>query len=167
MTADQLISTDGFGGALLSWLWFGGKLVGGLCLTVTVILYLNQDKLLYIPNGPGIPRTPEENPPGMRSPDEWSRNGQKLRRGVATVPIPFEDVMIKTKDNVSIHTWLLLQEEAENSPTLIYFHGNAGNMGFRLKNAASMYAVAKVNVLMVDYRGYGQHNFISPPLILP
>lgn len=142
------------GNALLSWLFLGGKIVGGLLLTLTLVLYYNQDKMLYIPNTPGMPRTPDENPPGMQSPNDWNREG-RLRRGVG-VGIPFEDVMIKTKDNISIHVWLLLQDDAENCPTIIYFHGNAGNMGFRLKNAASMYAVAKVNILMVDYRGYGK-----------
>ena len=31
-------------------------------------------------------------------------------------------------------------------------------MGFRLKNAALMYAKAKINILMMDYRGYGSSN---------
>ena len=37
----------------------------------------------------------------------------------------------------------------------IYFHGNAGNMGYRLPNAAKFYSDVGVNVLMMDYRGYG------------
>jgi predicted alpha/beta hydrolase len=34
---------------------------------------------------------------------------------------------------------------------------NAGNMGFRLRNAAEMYGRNGINVLMVDYRGYGEY----------
>ncbi len=158
--ADTLVTPElnvghaGFGATFFSWFLFGGKIVGGLIVTLTIVLYYNQDKLLYIPNSPGIPRTPDENPPGMQSPNEWNLDG-RLRRGVGE-GIPFEDVMIGTKDNVSIHAWLMLQHNSIDCPTLIYFHGNAGNMGFRLKNAASMYSVAKVNILMVDYRGYGE-----------
>jgi len=50
---------------------------------------------------------------------------------------------------------MLQRNDSENAPTLIYFHGNAGNMGMRLKNAAMMYVTCGINVLMMDYRGYG------------
>ena len=64
--------------------------------------------------------------------------------------------MVETSDGEKIHTWLMLQDNAEECPTLIYFHGNAGNMGFRLQNAAMTYAKVKLNILMMDYRGYGK-----------
>jgi len=69
--------------------------------------------------------------------------------------IPFIEAFVTTDDNIKIHTWLMLQSDSENVPTLIYFHGNAGNMGMRLKNAALMYSICGINVLMMDYRGYG------------
>jgi len=69
--------------------------------------------------------------------------------------IEFEEQFVKTEDGINLHTWLLLQPNSENVPTLIYFHGNAGNMGFLLKNAALMFALAKINILLMDYRGYG------------
>ena len=136
---------------------FGSKVLGTVVVGVTLLLYFNQDKILYIPNPPGIPRTPEENPRGYRSPNDWSVNGRVRREG--DVGIPFEDHMIRTIDNVDIHVWLLHHPQAENAtphPTLIYFHGNAANMGFRLPNAALMYSECKMNILMVDYRGYGK-----------
>jgi predicted alpha/beta-fold hydrolase len=77
----------------------------------------------------------------------------------ATIPqdrIEHEEHFIKTADGVTIHTWLLLQADSHNVPTLIYFHGNAGNMGFLLKNAALMFAHSKINILLMDYRGYGK-----------
>ena len=40
------------------WALFAGKFIGGLALTVTVILYFNQDRMLYIPNPPGFPKNP-------------------------------------------------------------------------------------------------------------
>jgi abhydrolase domain-containing protein 13 len=140
--------------SVLSWVWLGTQLVGGLIITLSVVLYYNQDKMLYMPNPLGAPKTPDENPPGWQSPADWSITGQPNHGG--GFPIPFEDHMIKTADNLGLHAWLLLHEGKSSVPTVIYFHGNAGNMGFRLKNAARMFAVAKVNVLMVDYRGYGE-----------
>lgn len=112
------------------------------------MLYLNQNKLLYMPNPPGFPPSPDDNPKGWRSPEEW--------RGRVPMHFTFEDRMIKTMDGEDIHTWLILHENSNDLPTLIYFHGNAGNMGFRLKNAMSMFSKSGVNVLMMDYRGYGK-----------
>ena len=40
--------------------------------------------------------------------------------------------------------------------TIIFFHGNAGNIGHRLQNALGLYSVLNANVVMVEYRGYGK-----------
>ena len=112
------------------------------------MLYLNQSKLLYMPNPPGFPTNPDENPPGWKSPDEWKNKVSK--------PFTFEEEMVKTSDGEKIHTWLIMHENSAQVPTVIYFHGNAGNMGFRLMNAMNMFEKSGVNVLMMDYRGYGK-----------
>ena len=119
------------------------------------MLYANQDKILYIPNPPGFNVDPADNPSGCRSPEEWSTNGKRCRASDKN-SIPFEEKMVTTSDGKKIHTWLLLQPNSRDVPTLIYFHGNAGNMGYRLSNAASMYAKIGINILMMDYRGYGR-----------
>jgi pimeloyl-ACP methyl ester carboxylesterase len=49
----------------------------------------------------------------------------------------------------------LLKRPEVNTPTLIYFHGNAGNIGIRLDVFSEIYFKVKVNILAVDYRGYG------------
>lgn len=41
------------------------------------------------------------------------------------------------------------------SPTIVYFHGNAGNMGHRLQNCRGLYHNLHCNILLVEYRGYG------------
>jgi hypothetical protein len=38
----------------------GTKIIGFLFVTFVGLLYYNQDKILYIPNPPGFPRTPDE-----------------------------------------------------------------------------------------------------------
>ena len=149
-SSSVFISVDVF-----EWGFFVTKIVVGLSVFALGMLYANQDKLLYMPNPPGFTVDPADNPPSCKSPDEWSTTGKRCRAGDSN-SIPFEDKMLTTVDGKQIHTWLLLQPNSDNVPTLIYFHGNAGNMGFRLSNAASMYAKIGINVLMMDYRGYGR-----------
>ncbi len=120
---------------------------------LSILLFISPQKHMYYCT---------ENPPGMNHPGEWNRNGRY--GGSEKDRIPFEEVFVTTSDGVRLHLWLLLQDETVGKtssgsrppPTLIYFHGNAGNMGFRLKNAAKMFARAGINVLMMDYRGYGE-----------
>uniref|UniRef100_M4BQL6 AB hydrolase-1 domain-containing protein n=1 Tax=Hyaloperonospora arabidopsidis (strain Emoy2) TaxID=559515 RepID=M4BQL6_HYAAE len=69
--------------------------------------------------------------------------------------IDYEDLMIPCKDGVKINAWLMKQRDHSSRPTLIFFHGNAGNIGHRLPNALQMYRKVGVNVLLVDYRGFG------------
>jgi len=81
----------------------------------------------------------------MKTPSNWDPN------------VKYEDVWIRCADDVYIHCWLLLQAEdkRDSVPTQLYFHGNAGNIGFRLANAAQVYHHCGCNILMVEYRGYG------------
>eukprot|EP01038_Epipyxis_sp_PR26KG_P012548 gene12548-16827_t len=150
-------TADSASSSTLSWILFGTKVVGGLILSVLALLYFNQDRLLYIPNPPGFPKTPAENPESMRSPADWTITGEQVQTvNNKEERIPYEEHFIQTSDGQSIHVWLLLQKhDTENTPTLIYFHGNAGNMGFRLMNAVEMFVKVKINILMMDYRGYG------------
>lgn len=146
---------------ILQWIFFSTKVTTGLLAIILTILYINQDKMLYIPNPPGIPRTPSENPPGFNQPSEWGINGNLARMNNngqhQHIPcINYEEQFLTTIDHATIHTWLLLQDDSNNVPTIIFFHGNAGNMGFRLKMAALMFAITKCNILMMDYRGYGK-----------
>ena len=70
----------------------------------------------------------------------------------------FETHFITTEDKIEIHVMLLKRpsfEESVSSPTLVYFHGNAGNIGFCVTNAIELSNKIKCNVLLVEYRGYG------------
>lgn len=68
----------------------------------------------------------------------------------------FETHHILTEDNIRIHVMLLkVSKDAEVSPTLIYLHGNAGNIGHRLQNSIECLEKLKINILLVEYRGYG------------
>jgi len=50
--------------------------------------------------------------------------------------------------------WLITQPSPKNAPTMIYFHGNAGNIGYRLDRLRLFYYTLKVNIIICDYRGY-------------
>jgi fermentation-respiration switch protein FrsA (DUF1100 family) len=147
-------------GRLIYWARVSCQIVFGLAGVIMGGLYIFQDRLLYMPNPPGFPATPELNPDHFKSPGEWTVQGHKYYPDAPNSddPIPFESAMLETSDHQRIHVWLMLQPAniSHKVPTLIYFHGNAGNMGFRLQNAAQMYASCGINVLMMDYRGYGK-----------
>ncbi|KAJ1611902.1 hypothetical protein OJ253_704 [Cryptosporidium canis] len=46
-------------------------------------------------------------------------------------------------------------EQQEKVPTIIFFHGNSGNIGHRLPRFWEFYNFVGVNILAVSYRGYG------------
>ncbi|KDO27848.1 hypothetical protein SPRG_07121 [Saprolegnia parasitica CBS 223.65] len=127
--------------SILGWVqtatYAGGAAVAGLMM----LLYVYQEKLLYHPSVPGVPKLTTENPKGYQHPAEYG--------------IDAEDVYIPTKDGITIHAWLLKQPTMATVPTILFYHGNAGNIGFRLPNAVQMYKQLGCNILLVDYRGFG------------
>jgi pimeloyl-ACP methyl ester carboxylesterase len=108
-------------------------------------LWWGQGQFLYMnsyPNRKGDLRKLKHNDNGFRDPME-------------SYQLPYEDCYITTKDGVRIHCWLILQENKQLCPTVILFHGNAGNIGYRIINAYQLHSQTGSNVLLVDYRGYG------------
>lgn len=71
--------------------------------------------------------------------------------------LPFESVNIRSTDNVTLHAFWIRHngEKGGFVPTMIYFHGNAGNIGHRLQNAHGFFHTCQCNILLVEYRGYG------------
>ena len=67
--------------------------------------------------------------------------------------LDYEDVSLQTADGISLHGWYVPAAEAEQ--VLLFFHGNAGNISHRRESLAVFHRLG-LNVLMVDYRGYGQ-----------
>ena len=67
--------------------------------------------------------------------------------------IHYEDWYVTTSDGFLLHGWILKQKEIKNIPTILFFHGNAGNIGFRLPNAIELYHRLGVHVAIIDYRG--------------
>ncbi|XP_029460406.1 protein ABHD13 [Rhinatrema bivittatum] len=122
---------------ILTFSMYGGIILLMLIfVSMACILYKFQDVLLYFPEQPSSSRLYVPMPTG----------------------IPYENIFIRTKDGVLLNL-ILLRYAGNNAaylPTVIYFHGNAGNIGHRLPNALLMLVNLKVNLLLVDYRGYGK-----------
>uniref|UniRef100_A0A182Q4R6 Serine aminopeptidase S33 domain-containing protein n=1 Tax=Anopheles farauti TaxID=69004 RepID=A0A182Q4R6_9DIPT len=124
--------------AFLIYVVYGGLFAFLLLLfAISGILYHAQDNLLYHPELPANSRIFIPVP---------SMHG-----------LPYETLHLKMRDGVSLHAFWIRHpgDKGRYVPTIVYFHGNAGNMGHRLQNASGFYHTLQSNVLMVEYRGYG------------
>lgn len=120
---------------------------------VSGVLYHVQDNFLFYPELPSHSRVYVPIP--------------------STFGLPYESVQTRGSDGVLIHMYFIHQpkERQRLSPTIIFFHGNAGNMGHRLQNCRGLYHNLHCNILLgrcvtfllkylhtlvsVEYRGYG------------
>ncbi len=70
----------------------------------------------------------------------------------AEVGMDYSHVYLTTADGIQIHGWHV---PGESDATLLWFHGNAGNISNRVDNIAVLNRLTGLGVLIVDYRGYG------------
>lgn len=148
ITAGETGAMDG----ILRFFWKCGTFFTGVVALAMGVLYVKQESLLYFPSIGGVPRHPSQNPRRYRSPSEHN--------------VPFETHMIPCADGTTIHSWLLYHPENSSQkkkvPTIIFFHGNAGNIGLRLPNAIQMYHYLKANIWLIEYRGFGDSDDAKP-----
>ena len=100
---------------------------GALCL----FLFLMQAKLLYYPNVPS----------------------RKLTASPKDIGLQYESVSITTSDGVVIHGWFVPAKEERG--TVLFFHGNAGNISHRLDSLKIFHDLGLASFI-IDYRGYGR-----------
>lgn len=105
-----------------------GVAAGILILVVTLRGVENQ--LIYFP-----PRYPEGFPP----PETYAGE--------------VEDVWLLTADGIKINAFY--HSNPASKQVLLWFHGNAENIGFGLDHLRALAKIG-VNILAVDYRGYGK-----------
>lgn len=103
-------------------------LAAGYALIVG-LAYVFQDQLLYFPSEAIV-----------ATPDQYG--------------FAYEDVHIDTEDGERLHAWWIPSSDVSRG-TLLFFHGNAGNISGRLESVAQFHELG-LNVLIVDYRGYGR-----------
>ena len=98
---------------------------------VALYIFLMQPRLLYYPDIPtrDIEATPD------------------------SIGLTYETLSLITNDGVALHGWYVPAQAARG--TLLFFHGNAGNISHRL-DSIRLFHDLDLNVLIFDYRGYGQ-----------
>jgi fermentation-respiration switch protein FrsA (DUF1100 family) len=67
--------------------------------------------------------------------------------------LAYEEVMLRAEDGIRLHGWYLPHPAATR--TLLFFHGNGGNISHRGESLAIFHRLG-LNVLIIDYRGYGR-----------
>jgi len=65
----------------------------------------------------------------------------------------YENVFIMTSDGININAWYIKHEN--NRGTVLFFHGNAGNISHR-SDSIKIFNSLGMSVLIVSYRGYGE-----------
>lgn len=75
--------------------------------------------------------------------------GTPLQYGLKSV----QDIMITSKDGTPLQAWV--QPARESFPTIVYFHGNAGNIGDRSAKF-SAFVDSGFGLVAVGYRGFGK-----------
>jgi len=99
-------------------------------LLLLAMLYFTQSRLLYYPNLPS----------------------RQISAFPDSIGMAFESLEIIASDDVKLHGWFVAAENPR--ATLLFFHGNAGNISHRL-DSIKLFSSLGVSVLIFDYRGYG------------
>ena len=104
--------------------------------------------------------------PGMSLLDLLERQfiffpASRIERTPADLGLAYEDVRFQTTDGLSLNGWYIPAnqdpgEMGTSDVTLLWFHGNGGNISHRVDDLTLLHHLAGVNVFIFDYRGYGK-----------
>lgn len=108
--------------------WRGVGRVAFAYSMVCLFMWLMQRSLMYMPNT------------AIEPPQAYGLTG-------------FEEVAVTTKDNQTVYLWH--SAAMEGFPTVVHFHGNAGNLSHR-RQMFMLMQQAGFGVLALDYRGFGK-----------
>jgi fermentation-respiration switch protein FrsA (DUF1100 family) len=74
----------------------------------------------------------------------------------ADIGLEYEDLTLQTIDNETINAWYIPTKTSntESTKTVLFFHGNAGNISHRLETI-NIYNNLGLDFLIFDYRGFG------------
>jgi fermentation-respiration switch protein FrsA (DUF1100 family) len=98
---------------------------------IVLLAWVFQARLLYLPGLPG-------------------------REHVATpadIGLEYREIRLSAEDDVELDAWYIPSDP--DRATLLFFHGNAGNISHRLESLRLFHRLG-LSVLIIDYRGYGR-----------
>jgi uncharacterized protein len=78
---------------------------------------------------------------------------KQITSNPSIIGLDYRDIYFDTSDGKTIHAWFIPEENARF--TVLFSHGNAGNIGHRMDKVAMMHDIG-LNVFIYDYRGYGK-----------
>ena len=104
-------------------------LIVGVIAVVLVLIWTMQRSLMYFPMG----EVPGTDAVGLSD---------------------LEPVTFETSDGLTLNAWFAAVPGSSPRPTVLVFSGNAGNRAYRAPLAAALQRHG-IQVLLVDYRGYG------------
>jgi uncharacterized protein len=74
--------------------------------------------------------------------------------------LEYDDVTFHTEDGLKLNGWFMPGKTksltVDNLYTLLWFHGNAGNISHRLENIKMLYDRVPLNIFIFGYRQYGK-----------
>ncbi len=112
--------------------WLAALLGWGLAMYIGLALYLYafQSRQIYFPDLPS----------------------REVRATPADWGLAYESLKLNTADGETLDAWFIPAADAR--ATLLYLHGNGGNIGHRLDPIGVFHRLG-LNILIFDYRGYG------------
>src|SRR5687768_2366518 len=107
-----------------------GIMIAIAYVVFAVSIFFVQPRLVYYPEyGRSITGTPDD------------------------LGLDYEAVELATDDGETLHGWFVPAPGAK--ATVLFFHGNAGNISHRMGYLAMLYSLG-YNTFILDYRGYGE-----------
>jgi len=97
-------------------------------LLLVILVYIRQGSLVYYPT-------------------------KEIEATPASIGLEYEEITFKTKDNINISAWYVPAKNERG--TLLFCHGNAGNISHRLDSIRIFHDLG-LSVFIFDYRGYGK-----------
>ena len=97
---------------------------------LVLLIFLFQSRLIYFPH-----------------------MGRELAGTPRDAGLDYEDVQLRTADNVALNGWWVPARDARGA--VLILHGNAGNISHRI-GYLKMFNRLRYATLLIDYRGYGK-----------
>jgi fermentation-respiration switch protein FrsA (DUF1100 family) len=102
----------------------------GILVGATLMLVFFEKQLIYYPSR-GLDGTPKD------------------------AGLPFEDVSLEVEKGVTVHGWFIKARAEPSVATVLFSHGNAGNIAYRLDRVAFLRSIG-ADFFLYDYRGFGK-----------